>query len=146
MKTKITNLLSLGIILMGLVHIAATFTPVIAGKLSPLSIPSQNSFTYMSLMCGALLVLGGSVVRKLSGLVKEHNELHLVFLMTIWFLAIDGILATVFMPVNPCAWIILCLSIPLLVINQFTLLNFKGKENIEKFKSYPEKGSHHILS
>ena len=56
---KNTKVLSVGVIAMGIIHCAATFTPVIAGKLSALDVGAQTAFLYMSLMCGAMLILGG---------------------------------------------------------------------------------------
>jgi len=118
MKTnKITKGLSYGLIAMGVVHIIATFTPVIAGKLEPLNESGRLAFTYMSLMCGMMLVLGGSVVSMLADRVKEYKFLRRLYIFTILLLAIDGILAACMMPHNPCAWVILVLALPLLGIN-----------------------------
>lgn len=41
-RQNITKILSIGIMLMGLVHIAATFTPLIAGKLALLPDSAQD--------------------------------------------------------------------------------------------------------
>lgn len=118
MKTnKITKALAYGLMAMGIVHIIATFTPVIAGKLEPLNESVRLAFTYMSLMCGMMLVLGGSVVSMLTDRVKEYQFLRRPYLLTILLLAIDGILAACMMPHNPCAWVILVLALPLLGIN-----------------------------
>ena len=54
------KLLAIGVIVMGFVHIAATFSPMIAGKLAPLSEGMQRACIYFSLMCGAMLILGGA--------------------------------------------------------------------------------------
>lgn len=102
---------------MGLVHIIATYTPVIAGKLEPLDEGGRLAFTYMSLMCGMMLVLGGSVVTLLVDKVKEHRFVRRPYMLTLLLLAIDGILAACMMPHNPCAWVILVLALPLLGIN-----------------------------
>jgi len=118
MKTnKITKALAYGLMAMGVVHIIATFTPVIAGKLEPLNESGRLAFTYMSLMCGMMLVLGGSVVSMLADRVKEYKFLRRPYIFTILLLAIDGILAACMMPHNPCAWVILVLALPLLGIN-----------------------------
>lgn len=60
-KQNITKALSIGVVLMGFIHIAATFTPLIADMLTGLPDSAQEAFTYFSLMCGALLILGGGV-------------------------------------------------------------------------------------
>jgi len=117
MRTKITKGLSIGVIAMGAVHCAATFTPVIAGKLSALEASAQTAFLYMSLMCGALLILGGFISFMLAGKVREFNFLHKPFLFTLIVMAIDGVTAAYAMPKNPCAWAVLVLTLPLLAIN-----------------------------
>ncbi|MDO4497461.1 MAG: hypothetical protein Q4B58_06515 [Bacteroidales bacterium] len=111
MKTK--KYLAIGLAVMGLVHIAATFTPVIAGKLEPLAESGQLAFTYMSLMCGALLVLGGMIIFMLADKLKEASFLSKPIRLTEAILVIDGILAACMMPANPCAWVILLLALPL---------------------------------
>jgi hypothetical protein len=105
-KIKTTKLLAIGIIVMGFVHIAATFTPMIADKLAPLNERMQQSCIYFSLMCGALLILGGSIVHMLCDKSNEHSFLRVPLLLIYSMLAVDGILAVCFMPHNPCAWVI----------------------------------------
>lgn len=102
---------------MGVVHIIATFTPVIAGKLEPLNESGRLAFTYMSLMCGMMLVLGGSVVCMLTDKAKDHAFLRKPYMLSLMLLAVDGILAACMMPHNPCAWVILVFALPLLGIN-----------------------------
>ena len=116
-KTKITKYLAYGVIVMGFVHIAATFSPVIDGKLAPLNEGMHDAVIYFSLMCGAFLILGGSFVSMMTDKVKEYPFLRRPYMLTLIMLALDGILAAWFMPHNPCAWVILVLSLPLLVIN-----------------------------
>lgn len=115
--TKITKLLAIGLIVMGFVHIAATFSPLIGDKLEPLNEGMRQACIYFSLMCGALLILGGSIVCMLCSKVKEHPFLRRPLLLTCGILAVDGILSVCFMPHNPCAWVILVLSIPVLGMN-----------------------------
>jgi len=55
------KLLAIGVIVMGFVHTAATFSPMIADKLAPLSEGMQRACIYFSLMCSAMLILGGSI-------------------------------------------------------------------------------------
>lgn len=117
MKTKISKGLSAGIATMGAVHIAATFSPVIAGKLTPLAESAQQAFIYMSLMCGAMLVICGVVAFMLAGKVEEYDFLRKPYMIILSALVVDGCLAAYCMPHNPCAWIILILALPLLAIN-----------------------------
>ena len=114
---KLKKYLAIGVAAMGLIHIAATFTPVIAGKLEVLSESGQRAFTYMSLMCGALLVLGGMIVFLLADKEKEASFVHKPLLLTEVILIIDAILAVSMMTSNPCAWVILLLALPLLFID-----------------------------
>lgn len=110
-----TNALSIGIILMGFVHIAVTFTPLIASKLTLLPDGAQGAFTYFSLMCGALLVLGGGVIFSLSGKIAEYPFVRKPYGIAIAILTIAGILAVFFMPHNPFAWIIFALTMGLML-------------------------------
>ena len=113
------KLLAIGVIVMGFVHIAATFSPMIVDKLAPLSEGMQRACIYFSLMCGAMLILGGSIVHMLCGKENEHPFLRTPLLLTYSMLVVDGILAVCFMPHNPCAWVIFVLSILLLVVPKY---------------------------
>ena len=79
----------------------------------------QRACIYFSLMCGAMLILGGSIVHMLCGKAKEHPFLRTPLLLTYIILVVDGILAVCFMPHNPCAWVIFVLSILLLVVPKY---------------------------
>ena len=68
------KLLAIGVIVMGFVHIAATFSPMIVDKLAPLSEGMQRACIYFSLMCGAMLILGGCIVNVLCGKANEHPK------------------------------------------------------------------------
>lgn len=103
--------------LMGIVHIAATFTPLIAGKLAELPDGAQDAFTYFSLMCGALLILGGGVTFSLSGKIAEYGFVQKPYMLALAILNIDGILAVSYMQGNPFAWIIFALTMGLLFAN-----------------------------
>lgn len=117
MKAGITKTLSIGIMLMGLIHIIATFTPLIADKLALLPEGAQDAFTYFSLMCGTLLVLGGGVTYTLADKVAEHSFMRKPYFLAVVILTVSGILAGYFMPHNPFAWIIFSLTICLMLTN-----------------------------
>jgi hypothetical protein len=70
-------------------------------------------------MCGAMLILGGSIVHMLCGKAKEHPFLRTPLLLTYDMLVVDGFLAVCLMPHNPCAWVISVLSILLLVVPKY---------------------------
>ena len=116
-RQNIIKTLSIGIMLMGVVHIAATFTPLIADKLALLQEGAQDAFTYFSLMCGALLILGGGVTLSLSGKIAEYNFVQKPYMLALAILNIDGILAVCYMQGNPFAWIIFALTMGLLFAN-----------------------------
>lgn len=100
---------------MGFVHIAATFTPLIADKLAMLPEGAQDAFTYFSLMCGALLILGGGVTFSLAGKVAEYAFARLPYSLALAIMNVDGILAVCYMRHNPCAWIIFALTMGLML-------------------------------
>lgn len=116
-RQNITKTLSVGIMLMGFVHIAATFTPIIADKLAMLPSETQDAFTYFSLMCGALLILGGSITFTLSEKIAEYTFIRRPYILALAILNIDGVLAICYMRHNPCAWIIFALTMCLLFVN-----------------------------
>lgn len=121
-RQNITKTLSIGILLMGIVHIAATFTPMIADKLSLLPEGAQDAFTYFSLMCGVLLVLGGGVTFTLADKVAEYPFVRKPYVLALVISCIDGIFAVCFMPHNPFAWAIFALVIGLILANVTSLL------------------------
>lgn len=117
-KTRQANyirVIAMAIATMGVIHIAATFTPLINGGLEVLSSAKQQAMTYMSLMCGMLLIVCGSLVAILHNKVKEHPFLRRPYMFIYGALSIDGISAVAFMPQNPFAWLVLifvgCLAI-----------------------------------
>lgn len=116
-RQNVSLILSVGIMLMGLVHIAATFTPLIAGKLALLPEGAQDAFTYFSLACGALLILSGGVTYMLSGLTKKEPSVRKPYMFTLAILVMDGVLAVWYMPHNPFAWMIFALTMGLMLTN-----------------------------
>ena len=116
-RQNITTALSIGIMLMGAIHIVATFTPLIADKLALLPDSAQDAFTYFSLMCGALLILGGGVTYTLSGMIREYAFVQKPYMMVLTILNINGILAVCYMQGNPFAWAIFAMVIGLIPAN-----------------------------
>lgn len=57
-----SKILSIAIVCLGVIHEIATFTPLVQDGLECLSRSDFNSVIYMSLMCGASLVLSGVVI------------------------------------------------------------------------------------
>lgn len=116
-RQKLTKTLALCVMLMGLIHIAATFTPLIADKHATLPDESRDVVTYFSLMCGALPLLGGYILYTFVGKLQDHPFLRKPYILALALLNIDGILAVCFMRSNPFAWIIYALAMALLFAN-----------------------------
>lgn len=116
-RQNITTALSIGIMLMGAIHIAATFTPLIADKLALLPEGASDAFTYFSLMCGALLILGGGVTYTLSEKIAEYPFVQKPYTLALAILNASGVLAICYMRHNPCAWIIFALTMGLMFVS-----------------------------
>ena len=113
---KYIRIIAMAVATMGIIHIAATFTPLINGGLEVLSSAKQQAMTYMSLMCGMLLIVCGSLVAILHNKVKEHPFLRRPYIFIYGALSIDGISAVAFMPQNPFAWLVLILVGSLVIL------------------------------
>ena len=116
-RQNIIKTLSIGIMLMGCIHIAATFTPLIAGKLALLPDASKGAFTYFSLMCGASLLLGGWVAYALAGNIAVNPLIRKSYILAVAILSIAGVLAVCYMHHNPFAWMIFALTMGLMLAN-----------------------------
>ena len=108
---KLIKILAGCVSLMGCIHIYATFTPLINDGLDALSPAKQNAVTYMSLMCGTLLVLCGVSVIVLSSRIKREYIQRMVSATAL----VGGILAVDYMPQNPFAWMIMAISTTLAI-------------------------------
>ena len=124
-KTRQANyirVIAMAIATMGVIHIAATFTPLINGGLEVLSSAKQQAITYMSLMCGMLLIVCGLLIVMLHEKVKEHPFLRRPYIFIYGALSIDGISAVAFMPHNPFAWLVLILVGSLVIPATYSFL------------------------
>lgn len=104
------------ILIMGIIHVAATFTPLIQNGLECLSEESLKAMTYMSLMCGTFLMLGGLTLIVLLRKIIQYPFLNTPILIISTFLYIGGILSVIYMFANPFAWIVFVLNIIMFVI------------------------------
>lgn len=120
MKTKrmlsLGRMLSIAIIVLGVIHDVATFTPLIKGGLACLDNGNLKAMLYMSLICGTSLILAGIVLILLLRKVEQHTFLTSSVLVIGVFLALNGVLAVVYMFDNPFAWIALLLNISMFFI------------------------------
>jgi len=120
MKTK--KLISIGkstavaILILGIIHDIATFTPLIKGGLACLTPGDLNAMIYMSLICGSSFILSGVVLILLLKKVEQFAFLLSTILLIGVFLAISGILSIVYMFDNPFAWIALLLNLSMFII------------------------------
>ena len=129
MKTKklisIGKTLAIAIIILGVIHDAATYSPLIKGGLSCLDPGNLKAMIYMSLMCGTSLILSGIILFLLINKVELYPFLSLPLLVTGIFLVINGILSVIYMSDNPFAWIALVLNLSMFVI--IVVLKMKTK-------------------
>lgn len=124
MKT-ITKILSILIVIMGVTHIGATFSPLIGGKLTSLDAGTFDAMVYMSLMCGLLLVVLGGYLRWSIGKVEAMPILKPIITITTLLLLVDGVSAAAFMPHNPFAWTIAILCVAAFVTGNVSKLSNK---------------------
>ena len=117
MQIRIIKYLSACVMIMGLVHEVATFSPVISDKLALLPISAHRAFLYFSLMCGALLILSGGVIFILSAKVNEYPFVKKAYLLALVLLVADGLLSISCMSRNPFAWVIFALAVVLLFLS-----------------------------
>ncbi|WP_303180314.1 hypothetical protein [uncultured Butyricimonas sp.] len=99
-----SKILSIMIVCLGVIHEIATFTPLVQDGLECLSRSDFNSVIYMSLMCGASLVLSGWLLLLLLPKNVTHTFLAYPILLISIFVLINGIVSVVFMVDNPFAW------------------------------------------
>ncbi|HZK03766.1 MAG TPA: hypothetical protein VFC94_05105 [Bacteroidaceae bacterium] len=119
---KINRLISLGkifaiaILILGIVHGIATFTPLIKNGLDCLNPDDFKAMIYMSLICGTSFILSGVVLIMLLKKVEQFVFLNSTIMVIGFFLAVSGILSIIYMFDNPFAWIALLLNLSMLVI------------------------------
>lgn len=121
MKTKhlisAGKILSYAILILGIIHNIATFTPLIQEGLTCLDQGNLNAMIYMSLICGSSLILSGLVLIMLLRKVEEYRFLTSIILAIGVFLGLNGILSVVYMFDNPFAWISFVLSMGMFIIS-----------------------------
>jgi len=119
---KINKLISIGkalaiaVLILGIIHDIATFTPIIKYGLTCLDILNLNAVIYMSLVCGTSLILSGLLIYIQLAKIQENTVLVFPTLIIGIFLAITGIFSIVFMFNNPFAWIALVLNISIFTV------------------------------
>jgi hypothetical protein len=105
------NSVAIAVMILGLIHNVATFTPMIKGGLTCLPPGNLKAMIYMSLICGTSFILSGMLFIVLFRKVSEHAFLSLPILIIGIFLAVGGIVAVICMFYNPFAWIAFFLNL-----------------------------------
>lgn len=114
---RISNYIAISILIMGIIHNIATFTPLIQDGLEGLSKSNLHAMTYMSLMCGTSLILSGLLLIILLKKVEQYRFLNSTILLISYFVLVNGIAAVAYMFDNPFAWVILVLGISMVGIS-----------------------------
>lgn len=114
---KTNKLISIGksiavaVLILGIIHDTATFTPLIKGGLSCLTPDNLRAMIYMSLICGTSFILSGLLLIMLLKKLEQFSFLASPIMIIGIFLAVSGILSVIYMFENPFAWIALVLNL-----------------------------------
>ena len=119
-----SKILSIMIVCLGVIHEIATFTPLVQDGLECLSRSDFNSVIYMSLMCGASLVLSGWLLLLLLPKNVTHTFLAYPILLISIFVLINGIVSVVFMVDNPFVWFVLVSGLLITIISACNYILF----------------------
>lgn len=107
------------IAILGIIHVGATFSPMIAGELGCLDAGMYDAMIYMiymSLMCGTLLILCGLLLFLMLGKMQEIPYMKKLSLIVSIFSNINGVLSVIYMYDNPFAWAVFVLGLAMFVI------------------------------
>jgi len=110
------KILAIAILILGIIHDIATFTPLIKAGLVCLNPGDLAAMIYMSLICGTSFILSGLVLTLLLRKVEQYAFLTSIIVVIGIFLALSGVLSIVFMFDNPFAWIALLLNLSMFFI------------------------------
>lgn len=124
---KIGRPIAMAVLVLGIIHNVATFTPLITEGLACLDQMNLKAMTYMSLMCGTSLILSGALLLAMLKKTAPINQFRVPILIVGVFLAINGILAVVYMPENPFALLALILCMAMFYITK-AAFNLKESE------------------
>lgn len=124
---KIGRPIAMAVLILGIIHNVATFTPLITEGLACLDQMNLKAMTYMSLMCGTSLILSGALLLAMLKKTAPINQFRVPILIVGVFLAINGILAVVYMPENPFALLALILCMAMFYITK-AAFNLKESE------------------
>ncbi len=107
---------AIAVLILGIIHDIATFTPIIQEGLVSLNSENLNAMIYMSLICGTSFILSGLLMFLFLKKLIELPYLILPIRIIGTYLLISGILSVIFMHNNPFAYIALLLNATLFTI------------------------------
>ena len=110
------KILAIAVLVLGIIHDIATFTPLLQYGLSCLTTLDLNAVIYMSLVCGTSLVLSGLLIYVQLGKIEAYPFLASSIMILGIFLALTGVFSVFFMFQNPFAWIALILNVSIFVV------------------------------
>jgi hypothetical protein len=119
-KSKLTTAgqsIAIAILVLGIIHVIATFTPIIQEGLGCLDNENLKAMIFMSLMCGSAFILSGLLLFLLLKKLEQFAFLISPILVISIFCSIGGILSVIYMPDNPFAWIIFLPGLAILCIS-----------------------------
>jgi hypothetical protein len=111
---RLYKILSFTIIILGIIHDVATFTPLVRGGLATLSRADFHAVIFMSLGTGTSFILAGLLLFTVYNIKTAFDRLVLPVNI---FLSFMGIMAVVMMPSNPFAWISFIVMILLFTVS-----------------------------
>jgi len=106
----IARFIAVLILILGIIHNIATFTPIIQSGLGCVSEGTFNVMMYMSLICGTSLILSGLLIIVIVNKLVQYPFLGLLLTIIGVFLCMNGGLAIFYMS-GPSAWAVFLLSI-----------------------------------
>lgn len=121
----IGKLNAIAILVLGIIHDIATYTPLIRGGILCLHPDTQNALLYMSLICGASFILSGILLLMLLKMIEQNAYLNSIILVIGVFLMLSGILSVIYMFNNPFAWIALFLNLTMFIITIRLKMTFR---------------------
>ena len=126
----IGKILATSIVLLGVVHDIATFSPLIQGDLTCVNREALHSIIYMSLICGTSLILSGILLMFLFKRTVKFPFLSTAILIIGTFLAANGILSVMYMFNNPFAWIAFVLNLGVFIVALVLKMRLKKVTNV----------------
>lgn len=122
------KIIATAILILGIIHDIATFTPLIRDGLICLSLKDLNAVVYLSLICGSSFILCGFLLLVLLNKIDQYYFLILPIIVIGVFLLLCGLLSIVYMKDNPFAWIALILNLCMFGITITLKVNYNNYE------------------